>query len=174
MGQKKSTPSMLNPGDHIFSNRAGILYYHHGIYVGDDMVIHLMGAGMKKSSSSLCPKCGYNRDRDSGIVKTCLDCFLDGNNLHIFEYGMPCKSPDEVIRTATEFLQGKDFGKYNFAFNNCEDFASYCKTGLRLCSQRESFVRTVRLLPTPGTGLVSTPILQVALGIKSWDDLGRI
>ncbi|KAJ0078680.1 hypothetical protein Patl1_23219 [Pistacia atlantica] len=82
---------MLNPGDHIFSIRAGILYYHHGIYVGDDMVIHLMAAGMKKSSSSLCPKCGYNRDRDSRIVKTCLDCFLDGNSLHIFEYGMPCK-----------------------------------------------------------------------------------
>ncbi|XP_031270583.1 uncharacterized protein LOC116128980 [Pistacia vera] len=137
MGQKKSTPSMLNPGDHIFSNRAGILYYHHGIYVGDDMVIHLMVAGIKKSSSSLGPKCGYNRDRDSGIVKTCLDCFLDSNNLHIFEYCMPCKSPDEVISTAMEFLQGKDFGEYNFAFNNCEDFASYCKTGLRLCSQRE-------------------------------------
>ncbi|KAJ0014129.1 hypothetical protein Pint_20458 [Pistacia integerrima] len=96
-------------------------------------------------STSSCSKCGYNRDRDSGIVKTCLDCFLNGEKLYIFEYGMPCKSPDEVIKTTMEFLQGKqDFGKYNFVSHNCEDFASYCKTGLHLCSQRESFVGTVR------------------------------
>ncbi|KAJ0080387.1 hypothetical protein Patl1_23236 [Pistacia atlantica] len=98
MGQKKSTPSMLNPGEIIFLviglGFSTIITVR--IYVGDDMLIHLMAAGMKKSSSSLCPKCGYNRDRDNGIVKTCLACFLDGNNLHIFEYGMPCKSPDEV------------------------------------------------------------------------------
>ncbi|XP_044478308.1 protein LEAD-SENSITIVE 1-like isoform X2 [Mangifera indica] len=110
MGQKTSTPSNLKPGDHIFTNRAWILYYHHGIYVGDDMVIHLMAAGIKKKSGSCdsCPKCGY--DGRSGIVKTCLDCFLNGKNLHIFVYNIPCNSPDEVIRIATEFLQGeKDF-----------------------------------------------------------------
>ncbi|KAJ0014888.1 hypothetical protein Pint_20443 [Pistacia integerrima] len=56
MGQKTSTPSMLNPGDHIFSNRARILYYHDGIYVGDDMVIHLMGVGMKKKFIFFVPK----------------------------------------------------------------------------------------------------------------------
>ncbi|XP_044478288.1 protein LEAD-SENSITIVE 1-like [Mangifera indica] len=148
MGQKQSTRSMLKPGDHIFTNRAGDLYYHHGIYVGDDLVIHLMAAGIKKKNSKCgsCTKCGYN-GRGNGVVKTCLDCFLDGKNLYIFEYGIPCKSPDEVIKIATEFLQGeRDFGTYNFVSNNCEDFASYCKTGQRLCSQRESFIRVVTRL----------------------------
>ncbi|KAJ0014894.1 hypothetical protein Pint_20445 [Pistacia integerrima] len=40
-------PSMLSSGDHILGDRAGILYYHHGIYVGDGMVIHLMPAEKK-------------------------------------------------------------------------------------------------------------------------------
>ncbi|KAJ0078948.1 hypothetical protein Patl1_23224 [Pistacia atlantica] len=169
MGQKKSTPSMLNLGDHIFSNRVGFsTIMMVRIYVGDDMVIHLMGVGVKKSSSFLCPKCGYNRDRDSRIVKLVLTVSSMAT-AYIFEYGMPCKSPDEVIRTATEFLQGKYFGKYNFLFNNCEDFASYCKTGLRLCSQRESFVRTVRLFDAQNRTV--TPILQtpVAGGVAVVD-----
>ncbi|XP_031270580.1 phospholipase A and acyltransferase 4-like [Pistacia vera] len=132
-------PSKLNPGDHIIGNRAGILYSHHGIYVGDGMVIHLMPAEKKgeNKSVSLCRNCGYSRDQHSGIIKTCLDCFLDGNILFIFNHPIPCRPPDDVIRIATEFLQGKrDFGAYNVVFNNCEDFASYCKTGVRISYQR--------------------------------------
>ncbi|KAJ0080386.1 hypothetical protein Patl1_23235 [Pistacia atlantica] len=53
MGLKPSSLSKLDPGDHILSNRAGILYYHHGIYVGDGMVIHLMPAE-KKDESVFC------------------------------------------------------------------------------------------------------------------------
>ncbi|KAJ0080394.1 hypothetical protein Patl1_23239 [Pistacia atlantica] len=141
MGLKPSSRSKLDPGDHIFSNRAGILYYHHGIYVGDGMVIHLMPAEKKDKSVSLCPNCGYSKDRHSGIIKTCLDCFLDGNILFTFIHPIPCRPPDEVIRIATEFLQGKrDFGTYNLVFKNCEDFASYCKTGVNFSYQRIGWV----------------------------------
>lgn len=107
------------------------------------MVIHLVIAGIKKkkSSSGLCPNCGY-AGQGNGIVKTCLDCFLDGQNLHVFEYSSPCKLPDEIIKIAIEFFQGKrDFDSYNFASNNCENFTSYCKTGYCLCSQRDSFIK---------------------------------
>ncbi|KAJ0013326.1 hypothetical protein Pint_20463 [Pistacia integerrima] len=140
MGNKLSTTrSKLKPSDHVCGPRVGGLYYHHGIYVGDDMVIHLMAPAdkapgkkvpaKKGNSSSPCQKCGYNPDTDDGIIKTCLDCFLSGSELYIYQYSCACNSPHEVIRIATEFLQGKrHFGDYSFIFNNCKDFAYYCKT----------------------------------------------
>ncbi|XP_022720038.1 uncharacterized protein LOC111277873 isoform X2 [Durio zibethinus] len=64
----------LRPGDHIYSDRTLRLYFHHGIYVGDDMVIHLMGPS-KIYDRPPCKKCGFKPQ--TGIFKTCLDCFLE-------------------------------------------------------------------------------------------------
>ncbi|XP_022720036.1 lecithin retinol acyltransferase-like [Durio zibethinus] len=141
------------PGDHIYSERSGGLYDHHGIYVGDDMVIHLQGPAKQKhiGSSAPCQKCGYKRDFIGGVIKTCLDCFLDGHSLHFYEYGVPfvvfnrrrrgtchvghSKPAYEVIKTATDFLEGNGFGCYDMFANNCEDFAVYCKTGTAISHQ---------------------------------------
>ncbi|KAI5076425.1 hypothetical protein GOP47_0008490 [Adiantum capillus-veneris] len=93
----------LQPGDHIYSWRFAYTYAHHGIYVGDDSVIHFTrgqgeetGTGTcldKIFSSSLspsqtsspCTKCGVNKGRN-GVVLTCLECFLSGQPLYRFQY----------------------------------------------------------------------------------------
>ncbi|XP_022720034.1 retinoic acid receptor responder protein 3-like [Durio zibethinus] len=128
MGQSKSS---LQPGDHIYCDRSGSsLYNHHGIYVGDGMVIHLMPPSKTKhrGSSAPCPKCGYKPDIITRVIKTCLDCFCDGHSVYVKSHCCS-KAADEVVKTATDFLERNDFGPYRLLKRNCEHFAVYCKTG---------------------------------------------
>ncbi|XP_007030525.2 PREDICTED: uncharacterized protein LOC18600153 isoform X2 [Theobroma cacao] len=153
----------LRPGDHIFSGRMLHLYFHHGIYVGkgtvtksnnekeeiDDAVIHFLGIG-KSRSESPCERCGHS-SRRIGVVITCLDCFLEDHSIYVYKYNVPylklrlkrsgtctvrsSKPADEVIQTAFSLLEKNSFGNYNFFWNNCEDFATYCKTGVATSNQ---------------------------------------
>lgn len=93
----------LQRGDHIYSWRFAYTYAHHGIYVGDNLVIHFTrgqgeetGTGTfldKVFSSSLspsqtlsrCARCGVNNG-GNGVVLTCLECFLCGSPLYQFQY----------------------------------------------------------------------------------------
>ncbi|XP_041008889.1 protein LEAD-SENSITIVE 1-like [Juglans microcarpa x Juglans regia] len=158
----------LKPGDHIYSWRHAYIYAHHGIYVGEGNVIHFtrgpdgqdIGIGFVldriivssapgyKSYSSMdipCSSCG-DQSKLNGVVTSCIDCFLSGGNLYLFEYGVtsafffaqvrggtctlaPSDPPEDVIHRAKYLLQN-GFGSYDVFKNNCEDFAIYCKTGL--------------------------------------------
>ncbi|PON44596.1 Endopeptidase, NLPC/P60 domain containing protein [Parasponia andersonii] len=164
----------LKPGDHIYSWRLAYLYAHHGIYTGDGKVIHFTrGAAEENGSSSSstrsiidqvitfnppplshpstnatpCPTCGYQK-KHAGVVSSCLDCFLWGGELYLFEYGVSaalflakarggtCSLADsdpveDVLHRAYYLLRiNGGFGVYDLFENNCEDFAMYCKTGL--------------------------------------------
>ncbi|KAK7300599.1 hypothetical protein RJT34_11447 [Clitoria ternatea] len=153
----------LNPGDHIYSWRQAYIYAHHGIYVGDGMVIHftrragqeigtgtvldslILSSSPSHSPDNPCPKCGH-QSRTDGVISSCLDCFLCGGNLYLFEYavspaffvakarGGTCtlapSDPTEDTLHRASFLLENGFGGYNIFKNNCEDFAIYCKTGL--------------------------------------------
>ncbi|XP_060173001.1 protein LEAD-SENSITIVE 1-like [Lycium barbarum] len=162
--------SELVAGDHIYTWRTLFAYSHHGIYVGDGKVVHytqqnsvsgepiLSSAPFKCSSASsanVClgtevsttcsiPECLFQQKR-SGVVLSCLNCFLGGGKLYRFEYGVnpsffftrirggTCTTaqsdpPEEVIYRAMYLLQ-HGFGSYDAIMNNCEDFALYCKTG---------------------------------------------
>ncbi|XP_015158810.1 uncharacterized protein [Solanum tuberosum] len=95
----------LKPGDHIYSWRNAYLYAHHGIYVGDDMVIHFTrAAGQEIGTGTVldrfifssspshpsgfpCPRCG-DQSRTEGVISSCLECFLCGGELYLFKYGV--------------------------------------------------------------------------------------
>ncbi|EOY11022.1 hypothetical protein QUC31_009718 [Theobroma cacao] len=220
MGQPQTTLTPVRkpqPGDHIYTTRAGGLYAHHGIYVGNDMVIHLqapfkgsgssfmgsgssfmgsassfmgsgssfmgsassfMGSGSSSEeieSSPPCQKCGYKPQYcQGGIIKTCLDCFLDGrSSFEFYEYGVPTSyfnnkprgtcsvspsKPDhEVVERATDLLERKGFGEYNLIANNCEHFAVYCKTGLAYSQQVQAAGDAIKDIAEPlGKGLLCT------------------
>uniref|UniRef100_A0A1D1XHT8 Lecithin retinol acyltransferase n=1 Tax=Anthurium amnicola TaxID=1678845 RepID=A0A1D1XHT8_9ARAE len=151
----------IQPGDHIYTWRAVYTYSHHGIYVGGNKVVHFTRkkdssdmdssfdssdfSSMAPSTCPTFPDCGFKQP-NSGVVLTCLDCFLDNGSLYCFEYGVPpsvfvaklrggtCTTaasdlPETVIHRAMYLLQ-IGFGNYDVFQNNCEDFALYCKTGL--------------------------------------------
>ncbi|KDP20041.1 hypothetical protein JCGZ_05810 [Jatropha curcas] len=153
----------LKPGDHVYSWRLVYVYAHHGIYVGDGKVIHFTrGAGQEIGTGTVldriifssspshpsdnpCPNCG-DQSRLDGVISSCIDCFLAGGNLYLFEYGVSpafflakarggtctlaaSDPPEDVLHRAFLLLE-KGFGVYHIFKNNCEDFAIYCKTGL--------------------------------------------
>nr|CAD1816813.1 unnamed protein product [Ananas comosus var. bracteatus] len=156
----------LKPGDHIYSWRAAYVYAHHGIYVGDGMVIHFtraagheIGTGTfldriifsssPSNANTTCERCG-DRSEQQGVIISCLDCFLDGGNLYIFNYSvspalffakarggtctLAASDPSDVVIHRAKYLLDNGFGTYCLFKNNCEDFAIYCKTGLLVAS----------------------------------------
>ncbi|WRX25308.1 LRAT domain - like 10, partial [Theobroma cacao] len=137
-----------------------------------------MGSGSSSKeieSAPPCQKCGYKPQYcQGGIIKTCLDCFLDGrSSFEFYEYGVPTSyfnnkprgtcsvspsKPDhEVVERATDLLERKGFGEYNLIANNCEHFAVYCKTGLAYSQQVQAAGDAITQIAEPlGKGLLCT------------------
>jgi len=141
-----------------------------GIFVGENMVVHftldinlnssswISSDSIQNNSRLICssyPKCGFSKP-NSGVVRSCLNCFLKEGSLHRYEYGAcpfvfhahlrggtctTAKSdpPAEVIRRASYLLKN-GFGNYNLFQNNCEDFALYCKTGLLTLDKIKTYI----------------------------------
>ncbi|XP_074271255.1 protein LEAD-SENSITIVE 1-like [Silene latifolia] len=124
------------------------------------------------------PDCGF-RQPDSGVVLSCVDCFLGKGSPHLFEYGVSKLSlhikragtcttaqadPSEtVIHRATYLLQN-GFGNYDTFRNNCEDFAIYCKTGL---VNKFGFGRSGQAASVNGVSLLATlaGVMRSPLGV---------
>ncbi|KAK6936433.1 LRAT domain [Dillenia turbinata] len=89
----KVSPDELVHGDHIYSYRRLYSYSHHGIYVGEGEVIHCTKTYESRPSFNLKGSCtcGFDPNKDHGVVKTCLQCFLSGQKLRRVEYGVSSK-----------------------------------------------------------------------------------
>ncbi|GMN44239.1 hypothetical protein TIFTF001_013442 [Ficus carica] len=138
----KVDKSMLKKGDHIYSYRKAHLYSNHGIYVEEDRVIHYMSSSKSEGG---CTNCGYDSNKQRGVVKTCLDCFLKGHSLYRFEYQVSsahyvakrsatcytgsCNKPNVVVQRATRMLNNNGGSNLNLFEKNSMCFAVLCKTG---------------------------------------------
>lgn len=180
----------IKVGDHIYTYRAVFAYSHHGIFVGGSKVVHFTPDRTGKSSpesssnesydlSSSCPTfpdCGFRQQPNSGVVLTCLDCFLHNGSLYNFEYkvtpsiflsklrGGTCTTapsdPSESVVHRAMYLLQNGFGNYDVFQNNCEDFALYCKTGL-LVMDRSGVGRSGQassVIGAPLAALLSSPL----------------
>jgi len=119
-------------GDHVFVDRSvfGIkLYEHHGIYVGDDMVVHYNGLArgivLEKSCfeeilSNVVP---LDKRNIAKVEMTSLEEFASGDTWQIKEYANAPFSGQEVALRAKERIGEQ---KYNLLINNCEHFCSEC------------------------------------------------
>lgn len=146
--------SKLKPGDHIYVYNSWLGYSHHGIYTGDNRVIHFAGGaeqgGWFSSGSSVA--------KSSAKIQACtLDEFLNGNQLRLVAYDADSlarrikrsgcchikasRNVEEVLKEAEYYLQNPaKWGRYNLITNNCEHFAYYCKTGIKMSAQAAEFV----------------------------------
>lgn len=96
-------------GDHIYVQRLG--YTHHGIDAGDGEVIHYTGEVGQKASAA--------------VKKTSIAEFEKGNLIGVRSYEV-C-DPVELVMERAESRLGES--AYSLVFNNCEHFATWCKTG---------------------------------------------
>ncbi|CAI0462902.1 unnamed protein product [Linum tenue] len=103
MAPNRISKDSLTPGDHIYSWRAAYVYAHHGIYIGDDKVIHFTRRGQEVGTGTVldfllvsstpktplipCPMCSPREEAgNNGVILSCINCFLSGGNLYRFEY----------------------------------------------------------------------------------------
>ncbi|KAL9260143.1 LEAD-SENSITIVE 1-like protein [Drosera capensis] len=191
----------LKPGDHIYSWRNAWIWAHHGIYVGEGRVIHftravgqeagtgtvldrIFSCSSSNTSRAPCEECG-DQSMATGVISSCLDCFLSGGGLYLFEYGVSpafflakarggtctlavSDTADDVVHRASHLLEN-GFGGYNIFRNNCEDFAIYCKTGLLVSTnlsvgrsgQANSFVAVA-------TAVISSPLRYLTTSVGGW------
>ncbi len=104
-------------GSHLVTSRFG--YTHHGIYAGNDLVIHYL--------------------RDEGVSLTSLEDFSCGNAVWVRTHHGACYSGEECVERAWSRLYEDN---YNLIFNNCEHFATWCATGEAQSEQVERVVQT--------------------------------
>lgn len=107
-------------GDHLVTDR--ILYKHHGIYVGDGLVIHY--SGLSKGFSS------------GPVSEVSLEEFSGGRGFDIRAHKDRKYSGPESASRARGRLGESRYGVYG---NNCEHFVEWCITG-------ESKSRQVRVV----------------------------
>ena len=143
-------------GDHIYVNRCRGLYSHHGIYCGGDSIIHFNGANWLEASVHRTTMDDFARGdtvhvRDySGFQEEVsalgsdqlvlatrrLNVLLDRlRGLALAELDF---SPQAVVHRAEGRLGETGF---NLGMNNCEHFASWCKTGISCSRQIEAIWR---------------------------------
>ena len=135
--------SHLKPGDHIYAYRKFGAYQHHGIYVGiensEQKVVHFR----KRSDGAI------------KIDKTSIKTFKGWSfTLQLACYGADIEDmrwkrsgttqtleslpPQVVIARAQYYADHSDeWHEYNLIDNNCEMFAIYCKTGIRITGRSQ-------------------------------------
>ncbi|MEH7334852.1 lecithin retinol acyltransferase family protein [Neobacillus drentensis] len=121
-------------GDHIRVSRT--FYYHHGVYISDDDVIHFTG---QDSDNVL----DWSQNE---VIQTSLDDFLRGGRLEVKEYTEFELEDLYPVEHIVHYAKGclGDQG-YHLIINNCEHFANMCTLGRFRSRQVERFFKL--LLP---------------------------
>ena len=117
---------VLEKGDHIKFERP-VGYDHHALVEWVDPVsgkVHVIEYGSDNRGSGFGK--GTVRRHEVSDVK----------GMYKYEYDT-CADADEVVRNAEAMIGER---KYNPVTNNCEHFATMCKTGKKKCSQLSPFI----------------------------------
>ena len=96
----------------VQSQKGGI--WHHGIY-SDGKVYHFTGNDKSQATISL----DYFMDFVAGRFATFIFCYPQGR----------CLPLNDVVAKARQIFTTKTWPEYSLLWNNCEHFATYCKTG---------------------------------------------
>ena len=106
--------------DHLQVPRQHGLFLHHGIDLGDGTVAH------------------YLEGRE--ILRSALDDFSQGQPVSVVPHAQ-CSPQGVTLRRAMSRIGEQN---YNLLFNNCEHFATWCKTGRHHSAQVNSVIDKAR------------------------------
>ncbi len=136
----------MDLGDHIYVACPG--YDHHGIYCGvyrgEDTVIDYSAETVKESDARVCPRL--------------LSEFAQGGIVRVIKYARSYP-PREVVDRAMSRL-GE--ARYDLVLNNCQHFATWCKTGEPTSSQ------VVRYVTLHGLAAGLLTFLTSAAAVVAW------
>lgn len=155
---------LLNEGTHLVSTRG--FYTHHGIYVGNQEVIHYAGLSDELKKDKVC--------------KTSLSNFKGNGSLYFYHKSKTFKDlfqghkefeRSEIVQRAYSRLNENT---YHVAFNNCEHFANWCTHGEHKSKQvenvRDALISSAVSLatsPLVGTALISVPVHFITKNVLS-------
>ena len=106
-------------------------YYHHGVYLGCDEVVHF-----------------YGPDKDNAIICFCsLSQFMSlamDNELRKVQHNVNNVEPESILIMAERYkLDRRSFGRYNLLRNNCESFATFLTTGKKISDQADKALKSL-------------------------------
>ena len=137
----------MQVGDHLVTPRAG--YTHHGLYVGNQEVIHYEG------------KLGSDSGR---IAKVTLAEFCEGASCRVRDYPLRVYGRKESVERASQRLGESD---YNLVLNNCEQFVAWCIMGIGYSEQLNDVVsaaiQTSALIESQTTQAAASYVAQSTL-----------
>jgi len=110
-------------GSHLKTPRTG--YTHHGIYVGNEKVVHYAGLADGLSSAP--------------VEETTFKKFLNGNSYSIVYHPNAKYSNEEIVQRAYSRIGENN---YNLIGNNCEHFANWCIDGVSNSQQVGAVFKT--------------------------------
>ncbi|XP_039004217.1 uncharacterized protein LOC120131255 [Hibiscus syriacus] len=153
------------------------------VEVGTGTVLDILLASSGPDRSQLhCPTC-TPLEECSGVVSSCLNCFLAGGILYCFRYavspafffakarGGTCtlvvSGPDDLVVHRAKYLLENGFGCYNVFKNICKDLAIYCKIGLLILdpSTIGHSGQAISIIGGPLAAVLSTPLRLVTTNI---------
>ena len=118
-------------GDHLVTPRTG--YTHHGLYLGNQQVIHYSGKSAHDQGS---------------IQQVTLEEFCDGKACRVRDYPFRVYGRKESVERAKQRL-GE--AHYSILFNNCEQFVAWCIMGFGYSEQ---------LLSNTAIAIKAAPIIK--------------
>jgi len=127
-------------------------YRHHGIDMGDGTVIHFSGEPLHQVEAKVC--------------RIPMDAFLQGGRKVVVRYaeGIEVLPVEETLQLAEKHL---DKTGYNLFRNNCEHFATYCKTGKKYSLQIKTYVRVGVTIIAAGLAAVTSYAIKDKIKNKS-------
>lgn len=105
--EKYNVDGILEVGDHVVVDR--VLYTHHGVYIGNNKLIHYSGEGGTIGE----------------VAEISLEDFVKGDEFWVYKHEHPL-SKEKIVKRAKSRL-GENL--YNMTLNNCEHFCHWCCTG---------------------------------------------
>ncbi len=146
----------IKPGT-IIKRRISGIFWHMGIYIGNNKVIdyHNPDSGKKKSDKSILGK------SNATIRKESLEKFADGKKVFVHAEPLNEDHGKEVIRKAAKFYRNpRDYnGKYNLVTKNCEHFATTC-FGDGYSPMKQTTKAAVAIAVVIGTAVVGKKVMD--------------
>src|SRR6516164_6871893 len=131
----------LLPGSRLIVRRRA--YFHHGIYIGNDRVIHY--AGWFLGTRGL-------------IEEVALEQFTEGPPYRIGRMPPNRHAGEDIVRRARSRLGER---RYHLLRNNCEHFCNWCQLGECRSEQVEALMKPALLL----TGILQALRRELVAGL---------